>query len=71
MSRRVLETFFFKYKYLTNPTFVHVNKALDLIRVPCDALCKNRQGMHNSTIRYIKKLSDLFITTAKSDKDTL
>jgi hypothetical protein len=66
---RILETVFFEHKYLTNPTVTHADNVVDAARALCDALSKKKQGIHNSTMESLKKLSDIFLTTAESSKD--
>ena len=69
-ANRVSETVFFKHKYLTNPTVTHADKAADVARALCEALSKRKQGMSNGTMDALRNLSNIFPTTAKSNKDT-
>ena len=67
---RISETVFFKHKYLTNPTVTHADKVVNAARALCEALSRKKQGMQNHTMESLKKLSDIFLTTAKSNKDS-
>ena len=67
---RIPETVFFKHKYLTNPTVTHADKVVNAARSLCEALDRKKQGMHNNTMESLKKLSDIFLTTAKSSEDS-
>ena len=67
---RISETVFFKHKYLTNPTVTHADKVINAARALCEALSRKKQGMQNHTMESLKKLSDIFLTTAKSNKDS-
>ena len=68
---RISETAFFKHKYLINTTSTYADKLMDSSRALCDALSKKKQGMHNSTMEYLKKLSDIFLTTAKISNNNM
>ena len=66
----VSETVFLKHKHLTNPTVTHAEKVVDAARALCKAFSKRKQGMSNGTMDALRNLSNIFPTTAKSNKDT-
>ena len=67
---RISETIFFKHKYLTNPAVTHAYTVVDAERAPYGTLSKKKQGTHNNTMEYLKKVSESSLTTAENNKDT-
>ena len=65
----VSETVFLKHKHLTNPTVTHAEKVVDAARALCKAFSKRKQGMSNGTMDALRNFSNIFRTTAKSNKD--
>ena len=65
---RIAETVFFKHKYLTNPTVTHTDKVVNAAKALCEALSRKKHGIQNHIMASLKKLSDIFLTTAESSK---
>ena len=67
---RTSEAVFVNHKYLTNPPVTDAYQVVDAARALCEALSKMKQQMHNNTMENLKKLSDIFLTITKSNKDS-